>query len=206
MEFNVLPKSKFLSLSPRNNHRSSQTTNQTVNVILPRDGSSATKPKTPVEVEKSESQADAVEAAAQIEPGETVGSARGAGEVHYATRDVKTDEPAEQLNQTDAISTINFLKLVVGAYMNNPLKYNGYVICSVPALENIIETLTGCEECSIDIEDDAAGCCGKLKKIVPIAKIWCRTDETSEVFKYRYSPYLQTFEEYRISLKFVYVD
>ena len=35
MEFNVLPKSKFLSLSPRNNHRSKQTTNQTVNVILP---------------------------------------------------------------------------------------------------------------------------------------------------------------------------
>ena len=50
MEFSVLPKSKFLSLSPRNSHRSSQTTNQTVNVILPNTSQKQTeefKPKYP---------------------------------------------------------------------------------------------------------------------------------------------------------------
>ena len=201
MEFNVLPKSKFLSLSPRNNHRTSQTTNQTVNVILPREQTNATKPKPrpPTdEVERSESRAEAVEAsdAGEIEP----------GEVRYAKRDVKTDEPADQLSATDSVSTINFLKLVLQAHLNNPLHYNGYVICSVPVLENILETLTGCEECIIETDDAEAGCCGIGKKLVTISKIWIQNGDVSEVFKYKYSQYLQLFEEYKISLKFVYVE
>ena len=191
MEFNVLPKSKFLSLSPRNNHRSNQTTNQTVNVILPRES----KIEHDGEIsEKSTSQIP--ETITQIdEP------------IHYTNREVKLDEPAEQLSKDDSISTINFLKLVLESYMNNPIKYNGFVICSVPTLEHLIEVLTGCEDCSIDIGDAELGCCGSNKqRIVPISKIWVRNGDVSEVFKYRYSPYLQTFEEYRISLKFVYVE
>ena len=91
--------------------------------------------------------------------------------------------------------------------MSNPIKYNDYVICSVPVLENLIETLTGCDDCSIDIADFESGCCGSVnKRIVPITKIWTRNGDSSEVFKYRYSQYLQIFEEYKISLKFVYVE
>ena len=216
MEFNVLPKSKFLSLSPRNNHRSCQTTSQTINVILPREpkpSKPAREAQTPErglpdapaqheDNEHSDSQAEIIEPPKQIEvPREATES------IHYATREVKLDEPAEQLSKEDTISTVNFLKLVLQSYMNNPIKYNGFVICSVPTLENLIETLTGCDDCSIDIGDIEAKCCGVGKtRIIPITKIWVRNGDVSEVFKYKYSPYLSVFEEYRISLKFVYVE
>ena len=128
------------------------------------------------------------------------------GAVQYGERDVKLEEPAEKLTQEDSIATINFLKLILAAYMNNPIKYNGNVICSVPVLENLIETLTSCEDCSIEIADVDAGCCGtQTTHIVPITKIWVRNGETTEIFKYRYSQFLQTFEQYNISLKFAYM-
>ena len=215
MEFNVLPKSKFLSLSPRNNHRSNQTTNQTVNVILPRESK--------IEHDGEISEKSSVEIKPKVSDGvqnlptsfEAKNGVIDDGSIHYTNREVKLDEnevlsnakPAEQLSNEDSISTINFLKLVLESYMNNPIKYNGFVICSVPTLEHLIEVLTGCEDCSIDIGDAELGCCGSNKqRIVPISKIWVRNGDVSEVFKYRYSPYLQTFEEYRISLKFVYVE
>ena len=177
MEFNVLPKSKFLSLSPRNNHRSSQTTNQTVNVILPRES----------KVEQS-----------QQLPEES--------SIHYTNREVKLNEPAEHLNNEDSISTINFLKLVLKAHLDNPVKLNSIVICSVPVLENIIETLTGCDDCSVEYGDVEVKCCKNINNIVPISKIWVQTNGNNEVFKYKYSNYLQLFEEYKISLKFVQIE
>ena len=195
MEFNVLPRAKILS--PQSIHKSSQTTNQTVNVILPQQQSTEPippvppAPATPAPVEENPYQ--------NLEP----------GAVQYATtRDVKLEEPAEKLSQEDSIATINFLKLVLAAYMSNPIKYNGYVICSVPNLENMIETLTSCDDCSIDIAvDPDAGCCGSSKvKIVPVSKIWVRNNETSELFKYKYSQFIKVFEDYHISLKFVYVE
>ena len=195
MEFNVLPRAKILS--PQSIHKSSQTTNQTVNVILPQQQSTEPippvppAPATPAPVEENPYQ--------NLEP----------GAVQYnTTRDVKLEEPAEKLSQEDSIATINFLKLVLAAYMSNPIKYNGYVICSVPNLENMIETLTSCDDCSIDIAvDPDAGCCGSSKvKIVPVSKIWVRNSETSELFKYKYSQFIKVFEDYHISLKFVYVE
>ena len=92
--------------------------------------------------------------------------------------------------------------------MNNPIKYNGYIICSVPLLENLIEVITSCDDCSVDIAvDPDAGCCGSSKiKIVPVSKIWVRNGDVTELFKYKYSSLLQVFEQYRISLKFVYVE
>ena len=195
MEFNVLPRAKILS--PQSTHKSSQTTNQTVNVILPQQQSTEPippvppAPATPAPVEENPYQ--------NLEP----------GAVQYnTTRDVKLEEPTEKLSQEDSIATINFLKLVLAAYMSNPNKYNGYVICSVPNLENMIETLTSCDDCSIDIAvDPDAGCCGSSKvKIVPVSKIWVRNNETSELFKYKYSQFIKVFEDYHISLKFVYVE
>ena len=189
MEFNVLPKSKFLSLSPRNTHRSSQTTNQTVNVILPR-----------------ESKQDGEEPSVSISTNpETLEQQEQ--NVHYATREVKLDEPVEKLTTEDSISTINFLKLVLQSYMSNPIKYNDFIICSIPVLEHLIEVLTGCDDCSIDVADIETTCCKNIsKRIVPISKIWCKSGDSSEIFKYRYSQYLQIFEEYRISLKFIYLE
>ena len=190
MEFNVLPKSKFLSLSPRNTHRSSQNTTQTVNVILP--------PKDIDEQSVSISTS---------KPTEKVEIPQECQSVHYSTREVKLDDPAEKLTTEDSISTINFLKLVLESYMNNPIKYNEFVICSVPVLENLIETLTGCDDCSIDIADIESGCCGTVrKKIVPITKIWVQINGSRESFKYKFSQYVQVFDEYHITLKFFYCD
>ena len=229
MELNVLPKSKFLSLSPRNTHRSSQNTTQTVNVILPNHDTkdeasvsistsrcSASPNKLPEQVDLSVAPSsveqpiystDKVEHECQSAPALQSSAASRYVQPIYSTREVKLDGPADKLSTEDSISTINFLKLVLESYMNNPIKYNDFIICSVPVLEHLIETLTDCDDCSIDIADFETGCCGTVsKRIVPVQKIWCRNGDVNDVFKYKYSQYLQIFEEYKISLKFVYVE
>ena len=201
MEFNVLPRAKILS--PHSSNNSKQTTNQTVNVILPQQSNDAgSKPKiienqttdnVPPALPSEEIEANPY---ANLEP----------GTVNYQTRDVNLNEPADQLTKADSIATINFLKLVLEAYMHNPIRYNGYVICTVPVLENMIETLTSCDDCSIDFSDFETSCCGSsTNKIVPVTKVWVRNGETSELFKYKYGQFLKTFEDYHISLKFVYI-
>ena len=183
MEFNVLPRAKILS--PQAVHKTNQTTNQTVNVILPQAESKPNESTPPAD-----------------NPYQAIDS----GTVQYKDREVKLDEPAEKLTAEDSTSTINFLKLLLQSYMSNPIKFNGYVICSIPVLEHLIETLTSCDSCDIEVNDVDAGCCGTSTRIIPINKIWVRNGETTEIFKYRYSQFLQVFEQYRISLKFVYVD
>ena len=215
MEFNVLPRAKILS--PQSKHKSSQTTNQTVNVILPQTQPQPKSDAQPIQAQ-NQSQPEAEKPITPNYPihepdeGEREYDANPyktiqPGEVTYQTRDVNLEEPTEKLSKEDSIATINFLKLVVQAYMANPIKYNGYVICSVPVLENLIETLTSCENCDIEITDIETGCCGTSSNhIVPINKIWVRSGETNEIFKYKYSQFLQTFEQYNISLKFAYVE
>ena len=219
MEFNVLPRAKILS--PHSFHKSNQTTNQTVNVILqpksdsPKSNAQPTPTFMPTETDKPTQSQTTNEHDHELEDIKPVECEYNAnpykalepGEVEYKSRDVVLDEPAETLTKDDATATINFLKLVVNAYMANPIKYNGYVICSVPVLENMIETLTSCDDCSIDVAEIETGCCGTTKlHIVPIGKIWVRNGETSDIFKYKYSQFLQTFEQFNISLKFALVD
>ena len=207
MEFNVLPRARILS--PQSRIKTHQTTNQTVNVILPQQPKPI-KPDEPIKpVEPSVPHEPIQPIPNDIKKPETSNPYQtlDSGAVHYETRDVNLNDSADNLNKEDSIATINFLKLVLSSYMNNPIKYNGYVICSVPALENLIETLTSCDSCDIEIQDFEGGCCGtRTSKIVPINKIWVRNNESQEIFKYRYSQFLQTFEEYHISLKFAYVD
>ena len=113
-------------------------------------------------------------------------------------------EPVKESAQ-DPIAVIKFLQLVLQSYINNPIKYNGLIICTVPLLENLIETLTGCDDCSIELGDLDVECC-KQSKIQPINKIWCRKGSDNQIFKYKYSNLLQVFEQYKISLKLVYID
>ena len=197
MEFNVLPRARVLS--PQSRMKAHQTTSQTINVILPQqpkptNTDETIPPITPIQNEIREPETN---------PYQNLDS----GTVHYETREVNLNDSADKLNKEDSVATINFLKLVLNAYMNNPIKYNGYVICSVPALENLIETLTSCDDCDVEIPDIEGGCCGtKTTHIVPISKIWVKNNGSQEIFKYKYSQFLQTFEEYNISLKFVYVE
>ena len=189
MEFNVLPKSKFVNASPRATHKSNQENhqNQTINVILPQ---SNTADEASVSISTRDVKLD------NIAPEEIVTKAS-----------IATPEEIVTKNKEDSISTISFLKLILQSYMNNPIKYNGYVICTVPLLEQLIEIITGCDDCSIEIPDLELGCCGSIQnKILPITKIWVRNGDSSEIFKYRYSNLLHIFEEYRISLKFIYSE
>ena len=207
MEFNVLPRAKILS--PASNHKTTQTNSQTVNVIIP-----PPKPK-PIQEPIAESNTETETIHEEISDGNpykalddpAIGSLAACDvcRVSYQTRDVKLDEPADKLTAEDSIATINFLKLVLQSYMNNPIKYNGYVICSVPTLENLIETLTSCDNCDVQIADIETNCCGASSPhIIPIAKIWVKNGDTTELFKYKFGQFLQIFEQYHISLKFVY--
>ena len=188
MEFNILPKAKILS--PHSRNKSNNTTTQTVNVILPNNN----KEEISEIIEKSEK--------SQI-----INNENDSPIEEIKSRDVNLEDSPEKLSQKDTISTINFLKLLLESYINNPIKYNGYIICSVPVLENLIETLTNCDDCDIQIADIETKCCTiSSKNIIPITKIWVKNNDSCELFKYKYSQYLQIFEEYHISLKFAYLE
>ena len=124
------------------------------------------------------------------------------------SRAVNLTETPANLSEKDKTDTIEFLKLLLKSYMNNPIKYNGYIICTVPLLEHLIELLTGCDNCEVITADPELNCCGKeiSTHIVPVTKIWVKNGENTEVFKYKYSQYLQLFEEYNVSLKFVFIE
>ena len=124
------------------------------------------------------------------------------------SRAVNLTETPANLSEKDKTDTIEFLKLLLKSYMNNPIKYNGYIICTVPLLEHLIELLTGGDNCEVITADPELNCCGKeiSTHIVPVSKIWVKNGENTEVFKYKYSQYLQLFEEYNVSLKFVFIE
>ena len=124
------------------------------------------------------------------------------------TRDVNLTQSPNNMSDKDKNDTIEFLKLLLKSYINNPIKYNGYIICTVPLLERLIELLTGCDECSVITADPEMNCCGKeiSTHIVPVSKIWVKNGNDTEIFKYKYSQYLQLFEEYNVSLKLVYIE
>ena len=77
------------------------------------------------------------------------------------TRDVNLTQSPNNMSDKDKNDTIEFLKLLLKSYINNPIKYNGYIICAVPLLERLIELLTGCDECSVMTADPEMNCWGK---------------------------------------------
>lgn len=185
----MLPRAKILSPKSTNNvnQTSSQTTNQTVNVILPKNESNQQQN------EKIDSVQDEINPYSNLEP----------GEVNYDPDKNKS----ESKTRDEKSATIEFLKLVISAYANNPIKINEYVICTDLLLSDLIHTLTGCDEVRIDKGDIEVSCCGsKSMPIIPISKIWTVTNGSAEVFKYKYSQFIQVFEDYHISLKFIYVE
>lgn len=113
---------------------------------------------------------------------------------------------SQELKNDDPTKIIEFLKLLLEAHLSNPIKYNGLVICSSERLQELIKTLVGCDEVIIETEDLDVSCCVSKSKLIPVSKIWVRSGEVSEVFKYKYSNYLGIFDAYRISLKFVYCE
>ena len=216
----MFPKSKILS--PNSN----LATSQTVNVVI----SDACKTKTDVTTNEPKSESS-VKQNPSIPPATSATSTTSpppsdnpyayvpplppeSTSVNYCppddikTRDVNLTQSPNNMSDKDKNDTIEFLKLLLKSYINNPIKYNGYIICTVPLLERLIELLTGCDECSVITADPEMNCCGKeiSTHIVPVSKIWVKNGNDTEIFKYKYSQYLQLFEEYNVSLKFVYIE
>ena len=187
MEFNVLPHAKILSPSNRSvsgalaksDNNANQSNSQTVNVVLANKGGD--EPSVSISTQQLPIKEPQPEPVPKIDP-------------------ESFKEPSQ-----DPIAVIKFLQLVLQSYIDNPIRYNGLIICTVDLLKQLIQTLTGCDEVTIELEDIEVECC-KQSKIQPINKIWCRKDDSAEIFKYKYSNLLQIFESYRISLKFIYID
>ena len=215
----MFPKSKILS--PNSN----LATSQTVNVVI----SDACKTKTDISTNETKSErskgpdTQGVESSVNQNPSNPPSDNPYAyvpplppetNSVNYCspdemkTRDVNLTQSPNNMSDKDKNDTIEFLKLLLKSYINNPIKYNGYIICTVPLLERLIELLTGCDECSVITADPEMNCCGKeiSTHIVPVSKIWVKNGNDTEIFKYKYSQYLQLFEEYNVSLKLVYIE
>ena len=122
MEFNILPKAKLLSPHLRN--KSNQNNSQTVNVILPNANHEVSERSEKSEVNPYQ---NISRSSATLEPEEIkyndIKSRDGVAT--SGIREVNLEQPAKQLTKEDSISTINFLKLVLQSYMNNPIKFNG---------------------------------------------------------------------------------
>ena len=199
----MFPKSKILS--PNSN----LATSQTVNVVIS-DTCKTTSDNTNKTSSSSPSSSNLLTPTnpySAIPNNETV-VYQSPTDADVKSRAVNLTETPANLSEKDKTDTIEFLKLLLKSYMNNPIKYNGYIICTVPLLEHLIELLTGCDNCEVITADPELNCCGKeiSTHIVPVTKIWVKNGENTEVFKYKYSQYLQLFEEYNVSLKFVFIE
>ena len=215
----MFPKSKILS--PNSN----LATSRTVNVVI----SDACKTKTDISTNETKSErskgpdTQGVESSVNQNPSNPPSDNPYAyvpplppetNSVNYCSpdemksRDVNLTQSPNNMSDKYKNDTIEFLKLLLKSYIDNPIKYNGYIICTVPLLERLIELLTGCNECSVMTADPEMNCCGKeiSSHIVPVSKIWVKNGNDTEIFKYKYSQYLQLFEEYNVSLKLVYIE
>ena len=110
------------------------------------------------------------------------------------SRAVNLTETPANISEKDKTDTIEFLKLLLKSYMNNPIKYNGYIICTVPLLEHLIELLTGCDNCEVITADPELNCCGKeiSTHIVPVSKIWVKIPKYSNINIHNIYNYLKS--------------
>ena len=101
----------------------------------------------------------------------------------------------------------DFLKSIIKIYMSEPFTYKGKsIICSADELIQLVQILTGgtvtIDTSELDID---CGCCsGQDLPIKNVNKIWVTKDEETTVFRYSYPHFLNLFEIYKISLKYIH--
>ena len=88
--------------------------------------------------------------------------------------------------------------------MDNPFKYNGYIIADDTTLIKFIRILTKANDVEIDAEDLGEGC--MTRKIYrKINSIYCVYDDGRiENAKYAHADVMKLLKDMRISTKFVY--
>ncbi len=116
-----------------------------------------------------------------------------------ASRDVELMENLDDLEKQN-----QFLEMLVEVYENNPLRYNGYLICKSNLLMNMIKLLTSCDKVDLIINEDVVctGCCSQSKYTF-VSKILITKDGKSEDMKYKYNDVYSKFIKHGISLKIV---
>ena len=129
-------------------------------------------------------------------------------------REVQTLPPAltgeQQVLTSPYFNEVNendFLKSIIKIYMSEPFTYKGKsIICSADELIQLVQILTG-GTVTLDVSelDIDCGCCsGQDLPIKTVNKIWVTKDEETTVFRYSYPHFLNLFEIYKISLKYIH--
>ena len=96
----------------------------------------------------------------------------------------------------------NVYKLMLEAYINNPVKINDYVIMKGEDLCNLVKELTGVKDVEIQAEVDI-NCCGVPTKYNTITNIICVKEDDSRVdFEIEYNKDFRLLKDYRISTAF----
>ena len=130
--------------------------------------------------------------------------------VKYVEEDIAVVEPnMPPPVQSRGITTeneTNVYKILLDAYIKNPLRYNDYVIMSGGDLCNLIKELTGAKVVELEAEIDIK-CCGKASKFNTIKNIIC-IDETGTRldFEIEYNKDFRILQDYRISTHLTYDD
>ena len=127
-----------------------------------------------------------------------------------ARREVKPIQEREVELVSPYFNEVNendFLKSIIKIYMSEPFTYKGKsIICSADELIQLVQILTGgtvtIDTSELDID---CGCCsGQDLPIKNVNKIWVTKDEETTVFRYSYPHFLNLFEIYKISLKYIH--
>lgn len=108
------------------------------------------------------------------------------------------------LKVEDLQSLVDVQKCVIQMMMDNPFKYNGYIIADDTTLIKFIRILTKANDVEIDAEDLGEGC--MTRKIYrKINSIYCVYDDGRiENAKYAHADVMKLLKDMRISTKFVY--
>lgn len=129
--------------------------------------------------------------------------------VKYVEEDIAVVEPnmpapAVQERGINPDNEVNVYKLLLDAYIKNPLRVNDCVIMNGTDLCNLIKELTGAREVEIESEVDIK-CCGKASKFNTIKNIVCiDCDGTRLDFEIEYNKDFRILQDYRISTRLTY--
>ena len=98
----------------------------------------------------------------------------------------------------------NVYKMILDAYIQNPIKINDYVVMKGNDLCDLIKEITGVKEVEIEAEMDI-NCCGKPSKYNLIKNIICITDMGTRLdFEIEFNKDYRLLQDYRISTTFTY--
>lgn len=127
------------------------------------------------------------------------------------TRDININPNTSEFKQPEESEdpkvindSINFLKLIIKAYEENPIFINKYVICTEEVLEKMIKLLTQCDSVEFEYMDPECTCINKLKTKY-IGEILIVKDGKKNNFKYSNVDDYNIIKNHKISLNIVLI-